>query len=547
MVLRMFPVLVLALLSACATSSRQTSTQPTAVPDHSGVARAQKSLPHQSAPAGVRMVHRNDDAWLERWRMVSNARHSIDMTYFIIQPDVFGRAWMGLLLRKARQGVRIRFMVDGRGTASIPGPFLDRADVHALALLPNVDARIYGPLTVSVLRGMLTADVKQFAASNHDKLIIVDGQTTMLGGRNISKSYFTAPTDDPPAYIDLDVVLHGATTAAQARRTFEMEFHSSAAFRVQLDGIGWRNPTDELLAAASAMDDWLNTPPRATSLNVLEQGRQLAQRAAGRVGALTPRAREQLEEMCQELAGYRWLQGSNVDPARVSRPTTTASATVVDTQSLLLARPHNEITPGFSALLASAQSDVMIVNPYLVLDAADLQDLVDAGTRGVRITVFTNSPDSTDNLLPQVFFLGVWQRLLQKVPNLTLHVAGKGPSLHSKLAVFDGKVTFVGSYNLDALSRLINGEISAVITSEAVAQENLMHIQARLKRGEPAVYTYGVVRDARGHAVLDAQGHATFVGGPEAHCSRITLLRLRFMLGALGLLRFHDLLSPLVF
>jgi len=52
--------------------------------------------------------------------------------------------------------------------------------------------------------------------------------------------------------------------------------------------------------------------------------------------------------------------------------------------------------------------------------------------------------------------------------------AGKG-CLHSKFAVFDGRVTVIGSCNLDPRSLSINSEDVVLIDSEAVAQRLAEH------------------------------------------------------------------------
>jgi len=62
----------------------------------------------------VRLITTNNDAWYSRWKMIEDARDTIDCTYYIVDKDIFGQAFIGLLLKKARMGLKIRLMIDGR-------------------------------------------------------------------------------------------------------------------------------------------------------------------------------------------------------------------------------------------------------------------------------------------------------------------------------------------------------------------------------------------------------------------------------------------------
>ena len=64
--------------------------------------------------------------------------------------------------------------------------------------------------------------------------------------------------------------------------------------------------------------------------------------------------------------------------------------------------------------------------------------LAEAAGRGVRITILTNSPLSSDNAMSQAVFLEQWPELLARLPGARLFVTGDRHNLHGKLAVFDG-------------------------------------------------------------------------------------------------------------
>lgn len=94
-----------------------------------------------------------------------------------------------------------------------------------------------------------------------------------------------------------------------------------------------------------------------------------------------------------------------------------------------------------------------------MLPDAAINLFADIAKRSVQITMLTNSPLSTDNALSQTFFLEQWPELMARVPTLRLFVAGDRHTLHSKLAVIDGQLALIGTYNLDPLSIAINSEL----------------------------------------------------------------------------------------
>jgi putative cardiolipin synthase len=102
---------------------------------------------------------------------------------------------------------------------------------------------------------------------------------------------------------------------------------------------------------------------------------------------------------------------------------------------------------------------------------------------------------------------------------------GDDQLLHGKVGVFDGRVTLLGSYNLDLLSAKVNGEITAAVWSPDFARQNLDVIEGLIARGEPDVYEYRIARDAAGQPLRHPAGHAdagrvVVAFGHENHCKK---------------------------
>ena len=109
---------------------------------------------------------------------IAGARDHINMETYILEDDEAGRRFADALIAKQSQGVQVNLIHDGVGTLSTPKAFFQRlmdAGVQVLEFNP-----------VNPLAGKAGWEVNQ---RDHRKLLVVDGQTAVLGGINISSVY----------------------------------------------------------------------------------------------------------------------------------------------------------------------------------------------------------------------------------------------------------------------------------------------------------------------------------------------------------------------
>lgn len=107
---------------------------------------------------------------------ILGARESIHLEYYIWQPDRTGRKLRDLLIRKAGEGVKIRFLFDGVGSLLLGRKFLR----------PMREAGIE---IASALPGASLFERWSFNLRNHRKIVIVDGVVGFTGGMNIGDEY----------------------------------------------------------------------------------------------------------------------------------------------------------------------------------------------------------------------------------------------------------------------------------------------------------------------------------------------------------------------
>lgn len=111
---------------------------------------------------------------------IAAARHHIHLQYYIISDDGAGRALRELLLRKVREGVRVRILYDDVGCARVKKSFFEEMRQQGI--------EVHAFLHVQFPR--FTSKVNY---RNHRKLAVIDGRIGFLGGMNIADRYLHGP------------------------------------------------------------------------------------------------------------------------------------------------------------------------------------------------------------------------------------------------------------------------------------------------------------------------------------------------------------------
>lgn len=443
---------------------------------------------------GLRFVGANPEGWVERWRLLAEANETLDVTYFILDQDLFGIAFLGHLLQRAEDGVQIRLLLDGLGTKMSLTPrgndYLDE-----LVNTGQVRIRMYRPLLTRYLEGLLKLSLTVAVASEHDKMVLADGARGLVGGRNIAEEYFVRPDEPTPqrAYLDADVIVESARFTGALGQVFEAAWASPRTAPVKRERANLVPLREELLLAWRLMDDWL------------------------RRGEVDPEVRASLRDLglpwAERIEQHPTLRGA-LGSARP--PAVVAEARLLDTP-VRFGVPDDPVTQALGRLVRAAEHRILVQSPYLVLAEPAVRVLEEASRRGVEIVMLTNGPLSSDNPVSQALFLEQWPELLARVPTMRLFVAS-GPSLlHAKLATFDDQVALVGTYNLDPSSMAVNSELVVAVWSETFAHQVAAWPLGHIRRGHPHVVEYQLLRDAHGNALRDARGRPLVAVGPEQH------------------------------
>lgn len=399
--------------------------------------------------ARVRYLPNNDDAWYCRWKMIEDARQTIDCTYYIVDKDIFGQSFLGLLARKAKEGVKIRLMVDGRIYRS--GYMKGMPDMfQELAGFPNVQIKLFNSVSKSLLN--IFNDFLGMFAGNHDKIIVVDGKLSIVGGRNIGPDYFVTNGEYPCVYRDTDVIMDGENIARAMTKAFEVEWACLRNSTVKPDFINWKDQKARLQIATYVMERYIRGGQKLDPNKLPGWGKK---------------AKEILVELNAEVSKFKNISrfiGYRIFTNEAAKP-----VKLVDKVSHI--GKVNDITPCLVKFIDACRKEVYIQNPYVVLTVDAYQALKRASARGVKIILHSNSGASTDSLFPQAFLMNDWKQMLADMPTMRLLVApSENERLHSKTFVFDSQITVVGTYNMDPLSETSNSELIAVINDAEFAR-----------------------------------------------------------------------------
>lgn len=404
------------------------------------------------ADARVRLLTDNQESWYARWYLIENAKRSIDCTYFMIYDELWSKAFLGLLLKKAKEGVRIRICFDSKGATGLTRSFFGKDFLQELAALPNVEIRVFNPIRKGLLK--LFTDVRAALASSHDKLLIADGEWVITGGRNIGQIYCADPRDNPKAFRDTDILIHGGAVPRQATQAFDDEFHRQQTVAVRGDLLGnWDSKALELEFARRVLQAHMTGMKIETSAGAIH--RELALLLAEM-------------ERYPHLAGYAGWQ-----PFRGERRYPTL---LLDHHAAGRGHSRDDIFPNLEKLIDAAQEEIVIQNPYVILTDRAKAAFKRAADRGVKLVLVTNSPVSSDSMPTQVFFVKEWKQLMADLPTLRILACKEHRLQHSKVFVFDRRVTVIGSYNLDPLSDEVNSEEVAVVKSPEFGLQNARRI-----------------------------------------------------------------------
>ncbi|HET7118372.1 MAG TPA: cardiolipin synthase [Hanamia sp.] len=135
----------------------------------------------------VRLLINGEKKFPEVLKALQEAKHHIHIEYYIYEDNGIGNEIGNILIKKAKEGVAVRFIYDDFGSSSIRKRFVKRLRENGVKAFPF--------LKISFL---LFANRINYR--NHRKIIVIDGRTAFVGGINVSDRYINKPEDTKSLY-----------------------------------------------------------------------------------------------------------------------------------------------------------------------------------------------------------------------------------------------------------------------------------------------------------------------------------------------------------
>ncbi len=450
--------------------------------------------------------------------LVDNARHTVDLMYYIFKRDMVGYALLGALCDAVKRGVDVRIMVDSLGSFHT-----SHSELKALencAIEAGFARNAKGELTTTrarvqaVVFNAVSNVFVNYNRRSHDKLLVIDGYYperawVMTGGRNISLAYYGLNPDgsaDPTAYMDMEILLRPAPGVSDEQSIGRLsEGYYSVIFShkrnkrlsTRLAYGGELAKFQQNLAKLRAIQDFAsayNTMPKylqqmhsgqarlahelhnLDSTNVVDERDQNIKRNPNSISVMLDRIAEELgsQGVLRIVSPYLFLPRYERKGGEVYHDSQQ------EISSWLNENPNNRVE--------------IITNSSLTSDNYFAQSIIDMDT-APRLLLppqmeaqWQQKDLDQSEFNPGLVKSDVWRSLVNN-PRIRIYETGRNDAvilggathygkLHAKFILGDQNIGFVGTSNFDYRSLLYNNEMGFFFQSEELMQDLVQEFEA---------------------------------------------------------------------
>ncbi len=397
----------------------------------------------------------------ERLQMIERAEISIDIEYFIYRVDKSAQLFTNALIKKSREGVKVRLLLDYFMVKSDLSPFYTHEMEQAGIAIKYFNTTA----TLNLFKGQYR---------NHRKVLLIDGVEAMTGGRNIGDEYFDL--DQRYNFLDRDILIKGEIVtdiqktfndiwnAKYSKQVAREEMPSIDDSRYQSEGMANEHTFKQDLAA------WSNKVYKAvTFVKPIDQNLENEIRAKGR------------QLLAQEYTGACQSIVFNSEYSTIGKDN----------------RKNNRIIKhDILKRIENANKSVLIDSPYFIVNNELTRALDKALSKNVAVKLLTNSLNSTDAIYVYTVFDSMIKGWIKKGIETYIFkghrpegykviekFAGKSTfGVHAKTLIFDDKDVMIGTYNLDPRSANYNTEMTVTCENNPeLAEVVKADIEMRIK------------------------------------------------------------------
>lgn len=364
------------------------------------------------------LIETSSSAWEERIRMIARAQDRIIISSYDFRSDESGLDVLAALLDAADRGVEIKIIIDAlAGLSQMEGD----ESFYALSSHPHVEVKLYN--RIDFLKPW------KLQVRLHDKYMIVDDYTYMLGGRNIN-DLFLGEYESIYKNCDREVLIYntlgeddGGESSLRVLEAyfFEMWDMDDCTYFHESDSLGEK----EAVARQAAF----------------------------------------LRERCEQLRASRPELFGEFDYSKAT----------VETKGIwLLSNPMHtgvkqpQVFYSLIELMKTAQDRVLIHTPYIVCNEYMYGELASVAQAVGDVRLVINSVENANNLATAADYIRTKPDILDTGVSVYEYDGG---AFHCKSILIDERLCIIGSFNLDMRSAYLDTELMLVIDSEELAGE----------------------------------------------------------------------------
>ncbi|MGR5156423.1 phospholipase D family protein [Vibrio owensii] len=421
-------------------------------------------------------LNQGNDALLGRIALIETAEKSLDLQYYIYHSDETSQLITWRLYEAAKRGVRVRLLLDDMQKRNDAG----MAELNAH---PNIEIRLFNPHQYRDARVFaLASDFERLNRRMHNKALIADSVSAIVGGRNIGNEYFSFESN--VEFGDFDVMLFGEVVTQTADQ-FDLYWNSIYAVPME-----WIVPEADKVADRA----------------IQAQVRTLELEEKFSTSPYNFKELDLYEELQQGNLKLYWGKGE-----------------VWFDLPDKIATQESQLIANLGELLENVDSSFVLISPYFVPTESGTKALTEAAKRGIDITIVTNSLASNDVFAVHGWYakyredlvkagIKLWEvKASAKIKSKWSLTGSSRASLHAKLMMIDENKLFVGSMNWDPRSAELNTEMAVVIEQPEYVQKQQTVLPEQLKEN-----AYQVVLKDGDITWLDLETGEVFDSEPEA-------------------------------
>jgi cardiolipin synthase len=177
----------------------------------------------------VELLRSGRQYFTECIKEIGKAKHYIHFQTYIVDDDETGRRFVNALIKAAKRGVRVYFLLDAYGGSSFSKNLTDTVE-EAGIMFRKFSSKF------------ITRDF-QMSLRLHHKVLLIDGETAVIGGMNVANRYRGTP--EMKEWLDFAILIRGPECAHILfilKKTWNKAFiqrrersHETVHFPVQYD------------------------------------------------------------------------------------------------------------------------------------------------------------------------------------------------------------------------------------------------------------------------------------------------------------------------